>query len=226
VLARCDRGRLRLAHRAVSRVNASAGLTWVRVMRTKRWSATVGRAPEPPACASTVWGPCGAPRGWNAGSALQPWTAAGCRRRHSAPPQGTSLAKNARERPLSRVPPTRRFGTQVGRGCGRTLWGDSRPTIRRPSERITSIGSPGSIAGGVLRELSGPNRRLGLETGPPRRQPLPAGRRSGVAPHESGEALPVVGARRRRHLSPERGSWLDHVAILRFDHRPSPIERR
>jgi len=54
VSSRCWRGvngdRLRLAFRAVSRVNAGDGLTWVRVMKMKRWSATVGRALEPSLC--------------------------------------------------------------------------------------------------------------------------------------------------------------------------------
>jgi hypothetical protein len=64
--------------------------------------------------------------------------------------------------------------------------------------------------------------RLGLRAGRPLCDPY----RPGIASHEGGETFPVVGVGRRGHLRRERGSWLDHVAVLGFDHGQRTIEGR
>jgi hypothetical protein len=62
--------------------------------------------------------------------------------------------------------------------------------------------------------------------GPAPRSPLWTGRRAWVASHEGSEAFPVVSTGSRGDLRPERGSRLDHVAVLGFDHGPCPLECR
>jgi len=69
----------------------------------------------------------------------------------------------------------------------------------------------------AVRSSSGARRRA---------CPLSTGRGPWVASHEGGEAFPVVGTGSWVDLRPERGSWPDHVAVLRLDHGPRPLEGR
>src|ERR1700733_11987167 len=59
-----------------------------------------------------------------------------------------------------------------------------------------------------------------------RARPLPAERCPRVASREGGEAFPVVSTGSWADLRPERGSWPGHVAVLRFDHGPCPLQCR
>jgi drug/metabolite transporter (DMT)-like permease len=76
-------------------------------------------------------------------------------------------------------------------------------------------------------EASGSRRR---ESAPPRfrrrGRPLSTERCPRVASHEGGEAFPVASTGSWGDLRRERGSWPDHVAVLRFDHGPRPLECR
>jgi hypothetical protein len=48
----------------------------------------------------------------------------------------------------------------------------------------------------------------------------------GSRPIKGGEAFPVASTGSWGVLRPERGSWPGHVAVLRFDHGPCPLECR
>jgi AcrR family transcriptional regulator len=58
------------------------------------------------------------------------------------------------------------------------------------------------------------------------RSPLPTERRARVASHEGGEAFPAVSTGREGDLRPERNPRPGHVAVLRLDHGPGPLEGR
>jgi len=78
-------------------------------------------------------------------------------------------------------------------------------------------GSAAARCRSAVRSSSGARRRA---------CPLSTGRGPWVASHEGGEAFPVVGTGSWVDLRPERGSWPDHVAVLRLDHGPRPLEGR
>ena len=78
-------------------------------------------------------------------------------------------------------------------------------------------GSAAARCRSAVRSSSGARRRA---------CPLSTGRGPWVASHEGGEAFPVVSTGSWVDLRPERGSRLDHVAVLRLDHGPRPLEGR